>query len=72
MDCSRECRHRLKVSPHKIRSKGSKAWFIGRKHSAFLDRNRGHDRYSANGLLELGSILSPFDVKEILENLNSG
>lgn len=50
MGCSRECRQRHKVSIHKFRSKGSKAWFLGRKHSAFLDRNRGHDRHSANGL----------------------
>ena len=27
----------------------SKKWFLGRKRSAFLSRNRGHDRYSENG-----------------------
>ena len=30
---------------------GSKAWFLGRKRSAFLNRNRGHDKHSANGLM---------------------
>jgi hypothetical protein len=30
---------------------GSKAWFLGQKYSAFLNRNRGHDRHSANGLM---------------------
>ena len=29
---------------------GSKARVLGRKHSAFLNRNRGDDRHSANGL----------------------
>jgi hypothetical protein len=30
---------------------GSKAWVLGRKRSAFLNRNRGYDRHSANRLM---------------------
>jgi predicted extracellular nuclease len=32
---------------------GSKAWFLGRKHSAFLNRNRGLDRHSVDGFFWL-------------------
>ena len=28
---------------------GSKGRFLGGKHSVFLNRDRGHDRHSANG-----------------------
>ena len=60
MGCSRECSLRHKVSTHEIRSKGSKAWFLGRKRSAFLNRNPGHDRHSANGLM--GLALFPLEL----------
>ena len=35
--------------PDKKCANGSKERFLGGKHSAFLNRDRGHNRYSANG-----------------------